>query len=110
MKRVWKDFELKNKGDYRDLLFVICYLLLFESDIFENFCNKCIETYELDPAQFLSTPGLGCQACLKMTAIKLKLLFNIDMLRMVEKGIRGGIFHAIHLYANKKYLKDYNQN
>ena len=32
------------------------------------------------------------------------------MLLMVEKGIRGGICHAIHQYvkANNKYMKDYD--
>ena len=31
---------------------------------------------------------------------------------MVEKGIRGGISHAIRRYAkvNNKYLKDYDKN
>ena len=34
------------------------------------------------------------------------------MLLMVEKGIRGGICHAIHQYAkaNNKYMKDYDKN
>ena len=34
------------------------------------------------------------------------------MLLMVEKGIRGGICHAIHRYAiaNNKYMKKYNKN
>ena len=34
------------------------------------------------------------------------------MLLMVEKGIRGGIYHIIHQYvaANNKYMKDYNEN
>ena len=33
------------------------------------------------------------------------------MLLMVEKGIRGGICHAIHRYAqaNNKYMKDYEK-
>ena len=29
---------------------------LLPADIFENFRNKCIEIYQLDPAQFLSAP------------------------------------------------------
>ena len=43
----------------------------------------------------------------KKTEVKLELLTDIDMLLMVEKGIRGGICHAIHQYgkANNKYMK-----
>ena len=33
---------------------------------------------------------------LKMTKVKLDLLTDIDILLMVEKGIRGGIFHSIY--------------
>ena len=36
-------------------------------DVFENFRSKCIEIYELDPAHFLSAPGLAWQACFKKT-------------------------------------------
>ena len=34
------------------------------------------------------------------------------MLLMVEKGTRGGICHAIHMYAkaNNKYMKDFDKN
>ena len=34
------------------------------------------------------------------------------MLLMVEKGIRGGICHAIHRYvkANNRYLENYDKN
>ena len=44
--------------------------------------------------------------------MKLKLITDIDMLLMVEKGIRGGVCHAIHRYpkANNKYMKDYDKN
>ena len=30
--------------------------------IFENFRDKCIEIYQLNPAHFLSAPGLAWQA------------------------------------------------
>ena len=64
-KRVWKDFKIKNLGEYHDLY--IQYDILLLVNLFENFQNKCIEIYELDPAHFLSAPGLACQACLKKT-------------------------------------------
>ena len=51
----------------------------------------CIKLYELDLAHFPSAPGLAWQACLKKTEVKLELLTNVDMLLMVEKGIRREI-------------------
>ena len=44
--------------------------------------------------------------------VKLELLTDVDMLLKVEKGIRGGICHAIHRYAksNNKYKKNYFKN
>ena len=72
----------------------------------------CIKIHELDPAKFLSAPGLAWQAALKKTKVKLDFLTNIDMLLMVEKGIRGGICHSIYqsAKANNKYMKDYDTN
>ena len=86
--------------------------ILLLADVLENFRNKCIEIYEIDPAHFLSAPGFAWQLCLIKTAVKLELLTNIDMLLMVEKSIRGGICHAIHRYAkaNNKYMKNYDKS
>ena len=52
--------------------------------------------YGLDPARFLTAPGLAWQAALKKTKVKLDLLTDIDMLLMVEKGFRGETYHSIY--------------
>ena len=56
-KRLFKNLSNKNLGHYHDTL-------LF-ADVFENFRIMCIKVHELDPAHFLSAPGLAWQACLK---------------------------------------------
>ena len=73
--------------------------------------ETCIKVYGLDPAYFLTAPGLAWQACLKKTDVKLELLTNFNMLLMVEEGIRGGMCHAVHRYvkANNKYMKNYDE-
>ena len=109
-QKVWKVFEIKNLGEYHDLYVQSDTLLL--ADVFENFRDKCIKIYELDPAHFVSAPGLAWQACLKKTGVNLELLTDIDMLLMVEEGIRGGICQAVYRYAkaNNKYKKNYDKN
>ena len=59
---------------------------------------------------FIST-RISMANVLKNTEAELELLTDIDMLYMVQKGIRGGICHAIHRYttANNKYMKEYNK-
>ena len=59
------------------------------ADVFESFRNMCLDKYGLDPAHFLSEPGLAWQACLKKTKVELELLTDIDMLLMVEKELEA---------------------
>ena len=82
------------------------------ADVFENLRNMCIKVQELDPGHVLFAPGLAWKACLNKTEVKLELLTDVDMFLMVEKGMRGGICHAIFRYAkaNNKYMKDYNKD
>ena len=107
---VFNKFKFNNLGKYHDLYVQSDTLLL--ADVSENFRDMCLKEYELDPAHFLSLPGLACQGCLKKTKVELELLTDYDMLLMVEERIRGRICHSIHRYAkaNNKYMKDYNNN
>ena len=109
-QKVWDTFKIKNLGEYHDLYVQSDTALL--ADVFENFRDKCIEIYELDPAHFLSAPGLAWQACLKKTEVELELLTDNDMLMMFEEGTRGGMCQATYRYAkaNNKYIKNYDEN
>ena len=109
-KRVCKYFEIKGLWEYLDFYIQSHPLLL--PDVFENFNNISIEIYELDTAKFISAPGLQWQAALKKTKVKLDLLTDIDMLLMVEKGIRWGKCHSIYqcAKANNKYMRNYHKN
>ena len=48
----------------------------------------------------------------KKTESELELTTDIDMILMVEKGIRGRILHAIDKYtkASNKYKKEYDKD
>ena len=56
-QKMFKELKLKNLDEYHDLYVQSDILLL--ADVFENFRDKCTEIYELDPAHFLSAPGLA---------------------------------------------------
>ena len=56
-KRVCKNFERKHLGENHDL-YVQSDASLW-ADVSENFINTCLQIYELDPARFISTPGLA---------------------------------------------------
>ena len=86
-KRVFRDFEIQTLGEYHDLYVQSDILLLAE--IYENFRYILSLNTRTYPSKFLSAAGLAWQAALKKTKVKLELLTDIDMLLMVEKGIRG---------------------
>ena len=106
-KRVCKDFKIKNLGEYHDWYLKSDTVIL--ADVFKNFRKMCLKIYELDPVKFISAPGLARQAALKKAKVNLELLIDINMLLIIEKGIREGICAAIHWYA-KANKKDYDKN
>ena len=91
-KRVCKDLEIKNSGEFQDLNVQSDTLLL--ADVFQNLRNTYLEIYETDLVKLVSTPGLAWEK-LQKTKVNLDLLIDIDMLLVAEKGIIGGISHSI---------------
>ena len=56
-KRVCKDFEIKNLGEYHGLYVQSDTLMLLH--LFANFRDMCLEIYDVDPEKSLSTPGFA---------------------------------------------------
>ena len=102
--RVWREFGIRNMGEYHDLYLRTDVVLL--ANVFESFRRVCLENYRLDPSHFYTAPGLARKACLKKTGIRLELLLDPDMLLMFERGIRGGITQSVHRWAaaNNPYM------
>ena len=108
VKNTCNTFNITNLGDYHDLYVYLDVALL--ADVFENFRDTSINIDKLDPAYYLSAPGLSWHSCMKRARIKLELLTDENMLLLFEKGIRGGMCNVIQKYAraNNKYMKNYD--
>ena len=83
---------------YLDLYLKVDLLLL--AYMFESFRKVCINSFELDPAYYLSTPGYSWDAMLRFTDVNLKLISDIEKYQFFESTIRGA-------EANNKFLKSY---
>ena len=122
-QQVWNTMEKKTLSCYHDRYLKTDILML--ADVFEIFRNTCLRNYKLDLPHFYTAPRLEWQALLKTAIVycehekrrkgcelfpnefRLGLLTDIDMLLMVEKGIRGEITQAVKRYVrtNNKYMK-----
>ena len=92
-------------GDYHDLYLKTDVFVL--ANVFEKIINTCLGCYGLDTCHYFISPGLNCDAILKMTETELDPISDIDMHLFIEKGMRGGISYIskIHSKANNKYMK-----
>ena len=123
-QQVWNTMEKKTLSCYHDRYLKTDMLML--ADVFEIFRNTCLRNYKLDLPHFYTAPRLAWQALLKTAIVycehekrrkgcelcpnefRLGLLTDIDMLLMVEKGIRDEITQTVKRYAraSNKYTKD----
>jgi hypothetical protein len=95
-RKVWDHFGCKTLGEYSDLYLKVDVMLL--ADVFENFRDICMKTYNLDPAHYYTAPGFSFDCMLKYTEMKLELLTDYDMLLMFEKGKHIFLFNIIKIF------------
>lgn len=107
---VWLKFNIQNLGEYTDLYLKTDVLLL--TDIFENFRKTCKNHYDLDPAFYLTAPSLSFDAMLYKTGVELELIEDLEIIRMIQSGIRGGVCMCSHRHvkANNQFTSRYDPN
>ena len=99
-------------GEYHDFYLKTDVMLL--SDVFENYRDLDLKTYNVDPAWYLTAPSFSLDVALKKYGEKIELFNNTkeqeNMYNFIEKGIRGGISNISHRHsiANNKYTKNYD--
>ena len=105
-QQLWSTFKLKNLGQLHDLYLLSDVALL--TDVFETFRDTTLSNYGLDPAHYVSAPGLSWDAALKQTKVRLELLTDIDMHNLIDKGMIGGVSCICAQYskANHPQLRD----
>ena len=98
-QRAWTEFGCRTLRDYtKAYLHLDIYLL---ADVFEEFRRVSKEEDELDPVHFISLPSLTYQSAFKFTGVEIELLQDIDMYRLFERGIRGGISFVNQHHAER---------
>ena len=92
--------------EYHDLYLKTDALLL--ANVFENFRDMALEKFEVDPCHYLTPPSMFYDALLKMTCVELELVSDLEMLKFIERGKRGGVSTVMrrHAEANNKYMGD----
>ena len=104
------NFLLKNVAVYHDLYLKSNALLL--ADVSKNFRKMCLRNLSIRSCKIYFGPRISLErSFIKRIKVELELLTDIDLLLMVQKGIRVGICHSINRYAkvNIKYMKDYSK-
>ena len=108
---VYDKLNCKSFLDYHLTYLKTDVLLL--ADVFENFRKTCMKYYELDPANYVTSPGLSWDAMLLKTNIKLELMSDLKVLDIMERMKRGGLCFVgskRHVVANNKYMENYDEN
>jgi len=116
-QRALKVFDMaKNMGNYHDIYLSTDVLLL--ADVFENFRRLSLQDYKLDPANYITLPGMAFDALLLETEDYvtqcggLELITDPNMYEMIERSMRGGTSMITTRYAraNNKSCPNYNPN
>ena len=102
-ERAQTAWRLLNCQTFRDYMLIYLKRDVYQlADIFENFRQLSLREDGLDPAYYMTLPGLTWDSAFKMTGAKVDLLTDETRYKFVESGIRGGMtfVNEHHIVAN----------
>ena len=106
-QRAWSELGCRTFREYMvRYLHLDIYLL---ADVFEKFRQVTLQEDGLDPVHFVSLPGLSYMACFKRSNETIDLLQDIDMVRLFERGIRGGLTF-VNKHQVQAHIPELNNN
>ena len=100
---VSKAFKINTIKTYHDLYLQFDVFLL--ACVFETLRRESINSTELNPSYYLSTPGYSWDAMLRFTDVSLKLISDIEKYQSIESTINGAVSM---IYENMLKLTKYS--
>jgi hypothetical protein len=85
---VWDFFNCKSIKDYHNIYVTLDTTLL--ADCFEYIRNLIKNEFGIDPAHYISLPGVAIDAAMIAGNVEYEHLNDIEMQTLFERGIRGG--------------------
>jgi hypothetical protein len=96
---VWRALKCSTFKDYHDAYLKSDVVLL--ADVVNNYREKCMKMFQLDPARFVSVQSMTMTNWLKFVGKPIGVLSNNTMYEFFHSAIRGGMCSVGELtYAN----------
>lgn len=95
---IWNREKFKTFGEFHNYYMITDVYQL--ADIFEEFRESCLTSFNLDPVYFQGAPSYTWQLSLQQSADKMYIIRNTDIYMDIQRNIRGGISQVMHRYLN----------
>lgn len=95
---LWKREKFNTFSDFHNY-YMKCDVLQL-ADIFEEFRESCLNSFNLDPVYFQGAPSFTWQLSLKQAADKMFIIPDVSVYTDIQQNIRGGIAQVMHRYVN----------
>jgi hypothetical protein len=87
-QNVWKTLECNTFGEYHDYYLMADVVPLAEA--FEEYRNKGLSQWQLDPAQFVTAPSYTYKAFLKYIDRPIQVMWELEMYEFFRDAMRSG--------------------